>query len=117
MIAFVSSFGPLKAFNMVKDGNGMSKGYCFFKYSNPAVTQTAVVTVLFDRSRQCLLMISACVQDGLNGLEIKGMKCVCQLSGAPKGPGNGGVMGAASAMFGLPGMVCKTPILLFEIYP
>lgn len=35
----LSSFGQLKAFNLVKDtGSGLSKGYAFAEYADPSVT-------------------------------------------------------------------------------
>ena len=39
------TFGPLKYFNLVKDTNsteGLSKGYCFFEYSDPLATDRAI---------------------------------------------------------------------------
>lgn len=39
----VASFGALRAFNVVRDKDtGLSKGYGFFEYADPAVTDTAV---------------------------------------------------------------------------
>ncbi len=46
-------YGPLRAFHLVKDkDSNQSKGFCFFEYVNPVVTDEAV--------------------KGLNGLEIRG---------------------------------------------
>jgi RNA recognition motif-containing protein len=40
---FVSTFGPLKGFNLVKDlVTGASKGYAFFSYRDLSVTEAAV---------------------------------------------------------------------------
>jgi len=42
----LTSFGPLKAFNLVKDSaTGLSKGYAFCEYVDPNVTDQ--VTVYF----------------------------------------------------------------------
>eukprot|EP00736_Rhodelphis_marinus_P005695 Rmarinus@m.1825 len=39
----ISSFGQLKAFYMAKDNQtGMSKGYCFFEFVDPAITHPAI---------------------------------------------------------------------------
>ena len=43
----LSSFGDLRAFNLVKDsGTTFSKGYCFFEYVNHDITDIVSVTVL-----------------------------------------------------------------------
>jgi splicing factor U2AF subunit len=37
-----TAFGPLKAFNLIKDGaTGTSKGYAFFEYADPTNTDAA----------------------------------------------------------------------------
>lgn len=39
----LSSYGPLNAFNLVKDPNtGLSKGYAFFQYKDPTVVEAAI---------------------------------------------------------------------------
>ncbi|KAG8932722.1 hypothetical protein FRC02_000686 [Tulasnella sp. 418] len=51
VMELLKSFGELKAFNLVKDGsNGMSKGFAFFEYVDPSVTDLAT--------------------QGLNGMEL-----------------------------------------------
>eukprot|EP00455_Lapot_gusevi_P003801 TRINITY_DN11550_c0_g1_i2.p1 TRINITY_DN11550_c0_g1~~TRINITY_DN11550_c0_g1_i2.p1 ORF type:complete len:375 (-),score=120.19 TRINITY_DN11550_c0_g1_i2:69-1193(-) len=55
----VKYFGALKSFNLIKDGNtGISKGYAFFEYVDPAVTDLAC--------------------QSLNTLEVFGRKITCQ---------------------------------------
>lgn len=55
------SFGPLKAFNLVKDGaTGLSKGYAFCEYNDPSVTQPAI--------------------QGLNGMQLGDKKLIVQLA-------------------------------------
>ena len=40
----VSVYGSLKAFHLVKEKDAAaSKGYCFFEYTDPSVTDTAIV--------------------------------------------------------------------------
>ncbi|EME30564.1 U2 snRNP auxiliary factor large subunit, putative isoform 1 [Galdieria sulphuraria] len=39
----LSSYGPLNAFNLVKDPNtGLSKGYAFFQYKDPSIVEAAI---------------------------------------------------------------------------
>jgi splicing factor U2AF 65 kDa subunit len=39
----VSTFGALKGFNLVKDARtGVSKGFCFFQFEDPSVTEVAI---------------------------------------------------------------------------
>uniref|UniRef100_A0A7S0ZE67 U2 snRNP auxiliary factor large subunit n=1 Tax=Timspurckia oligopyrenoides TaxID=708627 RepID=A0A7S0ZE67_9RHOD len=39
----LQSYGPLKAFNLIKDSNtGLSKGYAFFEFMDPAVVDPAI---------------------------------------------------------------------------
>lgn len=55
------SFGPLKAFNLVKDAaTGLSKGYAFCEYSDTGVTDAAI--------------------QGLNGMQLGDKKLVVQLA-------------------------------------
>ena len=55
------SFGPLKAFNLVKDSaTGLSKGYAFCEYSDTGVTDAAI--------------------QGLNGMQLGDKKLVVQLA-------------------------------------
>mmetsp|Transcript_4549 Transcript_4549/g.6801 ORF Transcript_4549/g.6801 Transcript_4549/m.6801 type:complete len:279 (-) Transcript_4549:3-839(-) len=87
---FLSAYGELKAFHMVKDiGTGMTKGYAFFTYVNPDVTDEAC--------------------KGLNGIELGGKKLVCQRANIGAKPNAaavtellGGVMGGG--MMGLGGL-------------
>lgn len=64
------SFGPLKAFNLVKDAaTGLSKGYAFCEYADIAVTEAAI--------------------QGLNGMQLGDKKLIVQLAsvGAKNVPG------------------------------
>ena len=64
------SFGPLKAFNLVKDAaTGLSKGYAFCEYADIAVTEAAI--------------------QGLNGMQLGDKKLIVQLAsvGAKNMPG------------------------------
>lgn len=55
----LTSFGPLKAFNLVKDsGTGLSKGYAFCEYVDPSVTDQACA--------------------GLNGMQLGDKKLIVQ---------------------------------------
>lgn len=67
----LSAFGPLKAFNLVKDGlSGLSKGYAFCEYVDPLITDAAI--------------------QGLNGMQLAEKKLIVQLAsiGAKNGPTN-----------------------------
>jgi splicing factor U2AF subunit len=64
------SFGPLKAFNLVKDAaTGLSKGYAFCEYNDNNVTDAAI--------------------QGLNGMQLGDKKLIVQLAsvGAKNMPG------------------------------
>merc|ERR1712142_2152 len=64
------SFGPLRAFNLVKDANnGSSKGYAFAEYADYAVTDAAIA--------------------GLNGMQLGDKKLIVQRAsvGAKNNPG------------------------------
>jgi len=55
----VTSFGPLRAFSLVKDiKSGQSKGFAFFSYQDTSVTDIA--------------------REGLNGISIGGKEVVCR---------------------------------------
>ncbi|UJR22478.1 hypothetical protein I4U23_025532 [Adineta vaga] len=72
----LTSFGPLKAFNLVKDGaTGLSKGYAFCEYENATVTDAAI--------------------QGLNGMQLGDKKLIVQLAsvGAKNMPGMPGAIG------------------------
>uniref|UniRef100_A0A0N4ZXE1 Splicing factor U2AF subunit n=1 Tax=Parastrongyloides trichosuri TaxID=131310 RepID=A0A0N4ZXE1_PARTI len=57
----LQSFGPLKSFNLVKDGKtGISKGYAFCEYADAALTDQAIA--------------------GLNGMELEDKKIIVQLA-------------------------------------
>lgn len=65
----LTSFGPLKAFNLVKDAiTGLSRGYAFCEYVDPLVTEAAI--------------------QGLNGMQLGDKKLIVQLAsiGAKTGP-------------------------------
>ena len=38
----IHTFGATKYFNLVKDNEGISKGYCFFEYERPSSTVKAL---------------------------------------------------------------------------
>ncbi|KAJ3194005.1 26S proteasome non-ATPase regulatory subunit 12 [Irineochytrium annulatum] len=59
VMELLKSFGELRAFNLVKDTTtGLSKGYAFCEYANPAVTDIAV--------------------QGLNGMDLGDKKLIVQ---------------------------------------
>lgn len=64
----LSSFGPLRSFNLVKDlSTGLSKGYAFAEYADPTLTDSAIA--------------------GLNGMQLGDKKLVVQLASVgAKGP-------------------------------
>ncbi|XP_064406836.1 splicing factor U2AF 50 kDa subunit-like [Halichondria panicea] len=65
----LSSFGDLRAFNLVKDsGTTFSKGYCFFEYVNHEITDVAIA--------------------GLNGMQIGDKKLVVQRASVGAKPGD-----------------------------
>jgi len=90
---FLSAYGELKAFHLVKDiGTGMPKGYAFFTYANAGVTDDAC--------------------KGLNGIQLGDKKLVCQRAnvGAKPNPNafsalmGTGLMGGG-LLGGMPGSV------------
>jgi splicing factor U2AF subunit len=57
----LTSFGPLKAFNLVKDAvTGLSRGYAFCEYVDPLITDAAI--------------------QGLNGMQLGDKKLIVQLA-------------------------------------
>jgi splicing factor U2AF subunit len=61
-----SSFGQLRAFNLVKDGTtGNSKGFCFFEYVDPSITDRAI--------------------NGLHGTKLGDKEIIVQRSQVPAG--------------------------------
>jgi splicing factor U2AF subunit len=66
----VSVYGQLKAFHLVKERDSQtSKGYCFFEYANPDISDEAI--------------------KGLNGLELRG-KTLTVRRAQPRAGGGGG---------------------------
>lgn len=75
MKELLTSFGPLKAFNLVKDAvTGVSRGYAFCEYVDPLITDAAI--------------------QGLNGMQLGDKKLIVQL--ASIGAKNGTVAMAQS---------------------
>ncbi|CAF1250656.1 unnamed protein product [Adineta ricciae] len=84
------SFGPLKAFNLVKDtATGLSKGYAFCEYSDSSVTDAAI--------------------QGLHGMQLGDKKLIVQLAsvGAKNMPGMPGVQ--------IPGIHIQQPSVSTEV--
>merc|ERR1719468_1250543 len=81
----LTSFGPLKAFNLVKDiANSLSKGYAFAEYTDGTITDRAI--------------------QGLNGMQLGDKKLIVQRAsmgqkGMPSGP----------AQLQVPGLVGSGP--------
>ncbi|KAF8523006.1 hypothetical protein JB92DRAFT_3087536 [Gautieria morchelliformis] len=71
VMELLKSFGELKAFNLVREnGNGVSKGFAFFEYVDPSVTDVAI--------------------QGLNGMELGDRYLVVQRASiGAKGVGGG----------------------------
>jgi len=63
-VALLSTFGEMKAFNLVMTPQGQSRGFAFFRYRDPSRTLPAV--------------------QGLNGLEVMGNRLSCELCQCPK---------------------------------
>ncbi|CAF3066464.1 unnamed protein product [Rotaria sp. Silwood2] len=87
------SFGPLKAFNLVKDAaTGLSKGYAFCEYVESNVTDAAI--------------------QGLNGMQLGDKKLIVQLAsvGAKNMPGMPGAIGVQ-----LPGVNLLAPTVATEV--
>ncbi|CAF4490317.1 unnamed protein product [Rotaria socialis] len=87
------SFGPLKAFNLVKDAaTGLSKGYAFCEYVEANVTEAAI--------------------QGLNGMQLGDKKLIVQLAsvGAKNMPGMPGAIGVQ-----LPGVNLLAPTVSTEV--
>ncbi|KAG8744614.1 hypothetical protein FRC10_009839 [Ceratobasidium sp. 414] len=72
VIELLKSFGELKAFNLVREnGNGVSKGFAFFEYVDPSVTDIAT--------------------QGLNGMELGDRFLVVQRASIGAKPGMPGM--------------------------
>ncbi|KAG8682947.1 hypothetical protein FRC09_016415 [Ceratobasidium sp. 395] len=72
VIELLKSFGELKAFNLVREnGNGVSKGFAFFEYVDPSVTDIAT--------------------QGLNGMELGDRFLVVQRASIGAKPGMPGI--------------------------
>jgi len=81
----LTSFGPLKAFNLVKDvTSSLSKGYAFAEYADPTITDQAIA--------------------GLNGMQLGDKKLIVQRASA----GSKHMVGAP-AQLQVPGMVGTGP--------
>lgn len=79
--AIAQSFGQLSAFSLIKDRSGMSKGYAFFCYADPNLTNFV------------------CGQ--LNGKEVQGKAVACKPANQKDGGGmDGGMMGGGGMMMG-----------------
>jgi splicing factor U2AF subunit len=85
----LTSFGDLKAFNLVKDsGTGLSRGYAFFEYLDGSVTD-AVMLVVDLRAAWCLIVCLVQAIAGLNGMGLGEKKLIVQrASVGAKNPGN-----------------------------
>ncbi|KAJ3262265.1 hypothetical protein HK103_002678 [Boothiomyces macroporosus] len=88
VMELLTPFGELKSFNLVKDSNGVSKGFAFCEYLQPEITDLAC--------------------EGLHGLELGDKKLIVQRAsvGASKLPMIDGA---------LPGAGLGRPILPIEI--
>lgn len=82
VLKFLSSFGPLKAFNLVKDMNtGLSKGYAFCEYLNGTRDTDAAI-------------------QGMNGVDMHGKKLVVQrASVGAKSSAAGGTTGTTGLVY------------------
>jgi len=90
--AFVNSYGELKAFQLAKEpGTNISKGYGFFKYVDPNVTEDAV--------------------EGLNGISIGPNTIVVSLpsKGQPMGIAGWLTFGAAASSTGVDPSILGLP--------
>jgi splicing factor U2AF subunit len=82
----LTAFGPLKAFNLVKDAvTGVSRGYAFCEYSDPLITEPAI--------------------QGLNGMQLGDKKLIVQLAsiGAKTAPVTMPVVPNAPVQLQVPG--------------
>lgn len=61
VLELLQAFGKVKAFHLVKNEDGNSKGYCFVEYADPNITHIAI--------------------QGLNGMEIGGKSLTARLAG------------------------------------
>jgi splicing factor U2AF 65 kDa subunit len=83
----LTSFGPLKAFNLVKDAvTGVSRGYAFCEYVDPMITDGAI--------------------QGLNGMSLGDKKLIVQLAslGAKNTPGTVNLPPNAPVQLQVPGL-------------
>lgn len=88
------SFGPLKAFNLVKDGaTGLSKGYAFCEYADTNVTEAAI--------------------QGLNGMQLGDKKLVVQLASVGAKNAAGGTIPGLGVQ--LPGINFLGPTITTEV--
>jgi splicing factor U2AF subunit len=73
----LSSFGVLRAFNLVKDQNtGMSKGFAFAEFMDPSVNdQVREILINFCEHRPLIQAIA-----GLNGMQLGEKKLAVQMA-------------------------------------
>jgi len=90
----LSAYGPLKAFHLVRDKeSAMSKGYCFFEYADPSVTDGAIAGLNGIQIGSKTLTIRRAVPRGesaptmpLAGLGMMGMNPMMMPMGMPQQP-------------------------------
>lgn len=93
IMQLLASFGPLRAFNLVKDNaTGKSKGYAFCEYADRSVTDAAI--------------------EGLNGTKIGDKSLVVQKSnpGNAAGPAAAAARGAAANPMAAQCLVMSVPL-------
>ncbi|CDO73273.1 hypothetical protein BN946_scf185008.g35 [Trametes cinnabarina] len=83
VMELLTSFGELKAFNLVREnGNGPSKGFAFFEYVDPSVTDVAI--------------------QSLNGMELGDKYLVVQRASVGAKPGQSPIPGMFEAAPAIP---------------
>lgn len=102
----LSSFGQLKAFNLVADSVGGSKGYAFAEYLDPTLTMQAIAGLnLFDEGKMIGNGWLWCIT-GLNGMQLGDKKLTVQLA----------CQNANTNAFGMPNQVMTKQVMQIARY-
>ncbi|KAH8401129.1 hypothetical protein KR009_003163 [Drosophila setifemur] len=105
------SFGQLKGFNLVKDTNtSLSKGFAFFEYADPMVTEQAIAGLNGMQLGDRKLVVQRSIAGGRNS--VAGQPPVLQVPGLTSFPNSG----AATEVLCLLNMVLPKELLDDEEY-
>jgi splicing factor U2AF subunit len=79
----LTAFGPLKAFNLVKDAvTLLSRGYAFCEYVDPLITEPVSFSFhyTFKSFKNLKLILFLKAIQGLNGMQLGDKKLIVQLA-------------------------------------